>query len=45
MVELNLNYDKYGVKVLEKGSWIDEGKYQYRTDVGHCVSLMRIGMW
>lgn len=24
----------YGVKVLNEGDWIDEGKYQYRTDIG-----------
>jgi len=24
----------YGVKVLDEGDWIDEGKYQYRTDIG-----------
>lgn len=24
----------YGVKVLEEGDWNDEGKYQYRTDIG-----------
>lgn len=24
----------YGVKVLEEGDWDDEGKYQYRTDIG-----------
>ena len=24
----------YGVNVLEEGDWIDEGKYQYRTDIG-----------
>ncbi len=24
----------YGVKVIDEGDWIDEGKYQYKTDVG-----------
>lgn len=24
----------YGVKILDEGNWIDEGKYQYRTDIG-----------
>lgn len=24
----------YGVKVLDEGRWYDEGKYQYRTDIG-----------
>ena len=24
----------YGVKVLDEGDWVDEGKYQYRTDIG-----------
>lgn len=24
----------YGVKVLDESDWIDEGKYQYRTDIG-----------
>ena len=29
-----VNGTNYGVKVLDEGSWDDEGKYQYRTDVG-----------
>ena len=29
-----VNGTNYGVKVLEEGDWIDEGKYQYRTDIG-----------
>ncbi len=29
-----VNGVNYGVKVLDKGDWIDEGKYQYRTDFG-----------
>lgn len=29
-----INGVNYGVKVLEEGDWIDEGKYQYRTDIG-----------
>lgn len=29
-----INGTNYGVKVLDEGSWDDEGKYQYRTDVG-----------
>lgn len=29
-----VNGVNYGVKVLDEGSWDDEGKYQYRTDVG-----------
>ncbi|MDE7425725.1 MAG: hypothetical protein K2N51_18860 [Lachnospiraceae bacterium] len=29
-----VNGVNYGVKVLEEGSWDDEGKYQYKTDVG-----------
>lgn len=29
-----INGTNYGVTVLERGSWEDEGKYQYRTDVG-----------
>lgn len=29
-----VNGVNYGVKVLDKGDWIDEGKYQYRTDIG-----------
>lgn len=24
----------YGVKVIDEGDWIDEEKYQYRTDIG-----------
>ena len=29
-----VNGINYGVKVLDEGSWDDEGKYQYRTDIG-----------
>ena len=29
-----VNGTNYGVKVLDEGSWDDEGKYQYRTDIG-----------
>ena len=29
-----INGVNYGVKILEEGDWIDEGKYQYRTDIG-----------
>ena len=29
-----VNGSNYGVKVLDEGEWIDEGKYQYRTDIG-----------
>lgn len=29
-----INGVHYGVKVLEEGDWDDEGKYQYRTDIG-----------
>lgn len=29
-----VNGTNYGVKVVDEGDWIDEGKYQYRTDVG-----------
>lgn len=29
-----VNSSNYGVKVLNKGGWVDEGKYQYRTDIG-----------
>ena len=29
-----VNGTNYGVNVLKEGGWIDEGKYQYRTDIG-----------
>lgn len=29
-----VNGVNYGVKVFDKGDWTDEGKYQYRTDIG-----------
>ncbi|WP_285945755.1 hypothetical protein [Thomasclavelia cocleata] len=29
-----VNGANYGVKVIDEGDWIDEGKYQYRTDIG-----------
>lgn len=29
-----VNGTNYGVKVINEGDWIDEGKYQYRTDIG-----------
>ena len=29
-----INGTNYGVKVIDEGDWIDEGKYQYRTDIG-----------
>ena len=29
-----VNGANYGIKVLEEGDWIDEGKYQHRTDIG-----------
>lgn len=29
-----VNGTNYGVMVLDEGDWIDEGKYQYRTDIG-----------
>ena len=29
-----VNGTNYGVKVIDEGGWIDEGKYQYRTDIG-----------
>lgn len=29
-----VNSVNYGVKVFVEGDWIDEGKYQYRTDIG-----------
>lgn len=29
-----VNGSNYGVKVLDEGNWVDEGKYQYRTDIG-----------
>lgn len=32
-----VNGSNYGVKVLDEGDWIDEGKYQYRTDIGGVV--------
>lgn len=28
-----VNGSNYGVKVLDEGDWVDEGKYQYRTDI------------
>lgn len=29
-----VNGSNYGVKVLDEGDWVGEGKYQYRTDIG-----------
>ena len=29
-----VNSSNYGVKVIDEGDWIDEGKYQYRMDIG-----------
>lgn len=29
-----VNGINYGIKVLDEGNWDDEGKYQYRTDIG-----------
>lgn len=29
-----VNGTNYGVKILDEGDWVDEGKYQYRTDIG-----------
>ena len=29
-----VNGTNYSVMVLDEGDWIDEGKYQYRTDIG-----------
>lgn len=29
-----VNGANYGVKVVDEGGWIDEGKYQYKTDIG-----------
>lgn len=29
-----INGTNYGIVVLDEGDWIDEGKYQYRTDIG-----------
>ena len=29
-----VNGNNYGIQVLDEGDWIDEGKYQYRTDIG-----------
>lgn len=29
-----VNGANYGVKVVDEGVWIDEGKYQYKTDIG-----------
>lgn len=29
-----VNGINYGVMILDEGDWIDEGKYQYRTDIG-----------
>ncbi len=29
-----VNGINYGVMVLDEGDWTDEGKYQYRTDIG-----------
>ena len=29
-----VNGSNYGVKVVDDGDWVDEGKYQYRTDIG-----------
>ena len=29
-----VNGVNYGVKVLSEGDWIDEGKYQYKIDIG-----------
>ncbi len=29
-----VNGVNYGIKVLNEGNWDDEGKYQYRTDIG-----------
>lgn len=29
-----VNGINYGIRVLEEGSWDDDGKYQYRTDIG-----------
>lgn len=29
-----VNSTNYGVKVIDEGDWIDEGKYQYRMDIG-----------
>lgn len=36
-IEEEVNGVRYGVKVLEEGDWDDEGKYQYRTDIGVLV--------
>lgn len=33
-IEKEIKGVNYGVMVLDEGSWIDEGKYQYRTDIG-----------
>lgn len=29
-----VNGANYGIRVLDEGNWDDEGKYQYRTDIG-----------
>lgn len=29
-----VNGINYGIRVLDEGNWDDEGKYQYRTDIG-----------
>lgn len=29
-----VNGIQYGIEVINKGGWEDEGKYQYRTDIG-----------
>lgn len=33
-IDGEVNGVDYAVSVLEEGDWIDEGKYQYRTDIG-----------
>lgn len=33
-VEYEDNGVRYGVKIIDKGSWDDQGKYQFREDIG-----------
>lgn len=33
-ISMEVNGVRYGVDVIEDGSWEDDGKYQYKTDIG-----------
>ena len=44
-----VNGKRYGFHIVEEGNWDDEGKYQFRNDIGilceYCSNISNDKMW